>query len=105
MNNQEKIWQVIHGIPAGKVMNYGQVAKMADLPGYGRYVGFVLKNLPDGTKLPWFRVVNSQGRLSFPQDSRQYQIQKSRLEAEGVVFINGKLSLKKYGWQLDCKTL
>lgn len=101
MNNQEKIWQVIHGIPAGKVMSYGQVAKMADLPGYGRFVGFVLKTLPEGTKLPWFRVVNSQGRLSFPLDSRQYQTQKSRLEAEGIVFINGRLSLKQYGWQHD----
>lgn len=99
MTNQEKIWQVVYSIPAGKVMSYGQVARMADLPGYGRYVGFVLKNLPVGTKLPWFRVVNAQGRLSFPRDSRQYQTQKSRLEAEGIVFVNGRFSLKKYGWQ------
>ena len=98
MTNQEKIWQVIYRIPAGKALSYGQVAKLADLPGYGRYVGYVLKNLPAGTKLPWFRVVNAQARLSFPRDSIQYQTQKSRLEAEGIVFINGRFSLKKYGW-------
>ena len=98
MTNQEKIWQVIYSIPKGKVLSYGQVAKLAELPGYGRYVGFVLKNLPAGTKLPWFRVVNAQGKLSFPRDSIQYQTQKSRLEAEGIVFVNGRFSLKRYGW-------
>ena len=99
MNNREKIWQVVAQIPRGKVATYGQVAKLAELPGYARYVGYTMKNLPTGTKLPWFRVVNSQGRLSFPQDSSQYQLQKSKLESEGVVFINGRFSLKHYQWQ------
>ena len=98
MTKQEKIWQVVHSIPRGRVLSYGQVATLADLPGYGRYVGYVLKHLPAGTKLPWHRVVNAQGRLSFPRDSRQYQSQKSRLEAEGIVFVSGRFSLKKYGW-------
>lgn len=98
MTNQGKIWQVIYSIPKGKVLNYGEVAKLAGLPGYGRYVGYVLRQLPKGSKLPWYRVVNSQGRLSFPQDSVEYKTQKSRLEAEGVVFINGRFSLKKYLW-------
>ena len=99
MNNREKIWQVVALIPKGKVATYGQVAKLAELPGYARYVGTTMKNLPSGTKLPWFRVVNSQGRLSFPRDSSQYQLQKSKLESEGVVFIKGKFSLRKYQWQ------
>ena len=98
MTNKEKIWQVIHNIPEGKVLSYGEVARLAGLPGYGRYVGYVLKNLPAGTKLPWHRVVNAQGRLSFPSDSRQYQFQKSRLEAEGIVFVSGRFSLRVYGW-------
>lgn len=98
MTNQEKIWQVVHRIPAGKVLSYGQVARLAELPGYARYVGYVMKHLPQGTKLPWHRVVNSQGRLSFPRDTVQYQTQKSRLEAEGIVFVNGRFSLKTYGW-------
>lgn len=98
MTNQEKIWQIIHRIPKGKVLSYGQVAKAADLPGYGRYVGYVLKNLPADTRLPWHRVVNAQGRISFPTNSKQYQLQKSKLEAEGVVFINGRLSLKTHMW-------
>ncbi len=101
LNNKERIWQVVHSIPKGSVASYGQVARMAGLPGYARYVGHTMKALPTGTKLPWHRVVNSQGRLSFPDNSRAYQTQKSRLESEGVVFVKGRFSLKKYGWNQD----
>ena len=101
LNNKEKIWQVVHQIPKGKVSSYGQVARLAGLPGYARYVGHVMKNLPNGTKLPWHRVANSQGRLSFPQDSREYQTQKRRLEDEGIVFVNGRFSLQEFGWHQD----
>ncbi len=98
LDNKEKIWQVVHQIPPGKVASYGQVAKLAELPGYARYVGHVMKRLPPGSKLPWHRVANSQGKLSFPHNSEPYKIQKSKLEAEGVVFLNGRFSLKKFAW-------
>ncbi len=101
LSNKEKIWQIVYQIPAGKVSSYGQVARMAGLPGYARYVGHVMKNLPAGTKLPWHRVANSQGKLSFPQGSSEYLRQKRRLEDEGVVFVNGRFSLKKYRWDQD----
>jgi methylated-DNA-protein-cysteine methyltransferase-like protein len=98
MTNDERIWQIVHSIPKGNVATYGQVAKLADLPGYARYVGYVMKKLPGGSKLPWYRVVNAQGRLSFEVSSAQYQRQKSLLENEGIVFINGKFSLRKFQW-------
>ncbi len=98
MTNQEKIWQVVNQIPRGKVASYGQVARLAELPGYARYVGYIMKHLPAGTRLPWHRVVNSQGRISFPGDSSSYRRQKTLLEKEGVVFVNGKFSMKKFGW-------
>ncbi len=99
INNQERIWQVVSQIPKGKVASYGQVARLAQLPGYARYVGYVMKNLPAGSTLPWYRVVNSRGAISFKPGSRQYQEQKSRLEAEGVVFIKGRFSMARYGWK------
>lgn len=101
VNNKEKIWQVVNQIPAGRVATYGQVARMAELPGHARYVGYTMKMLPTGTKLPWHRVVNSRGKLSFPVDSSQYQSQKHKLEAEGVVFIKGRFSLHKYQWDVE----
>jgi methylated-DNA-protein-cysteine methyltransferase-like protein len=98
-DKQERIWQVVSQIPKGKVASYGQVAKLADLPGYARYVGYVMKKLPAGSNLPWYRVVNSRGTISFKPGSRQYQAQKSQLEAEGVVFIKGRFSMARYGWK------
>jgi methylated-DNA-protein-cysteine methyltransferase-like protein len=95
----ERIWQVVFNIPLGKVATYGQVANLAELPGYARYVGHVMKKLPRGSKLPWYRVVNAKGSLSFDVNSSQFQRQKSLLEKEGIVFINGKFSLKKFQWR------
>jgi len=97
-NRKERIWQVVSQIPLGKVASYGQIAKLAGLPGYARYVGYVMKNLPAGTQLPWHRVVNSRGAISFKDGTCQYLEQKSRLEKEGIVFIKGRFSMKQYGW-------
>ena len=101
LNKKERIWQVVSRIPRGKVATYGQVASLADLPGYSRYVGYTMKILPSGSKLPWFRVVNTKGELSFPKHSAQYRTQQEKLEAEGVVFSGGKFCLQAYQWMID----
>ena len=44
-------------------------------------------------------VINAQGKISFPADSNGYQTQKSRLEKEGVVFLNGKVDLVHFGYR------
>lgn len=94
------IWQVIASIPKGKVATYGQVARLAGYPSHARYVGATLKKLPKGTKLPWFRVINSQGRISFPEDSDGYKLQQQQLMEDGVEFYRGKISLRKFGWPI-----
>ncbi|WP_330110301.1 MGMT family protein [Methylophaga thalassica] len=90
------IWQTVADIPLGKVMTYGQIAKHCGYPGYARYVGTVLKHLPPDTELPWHRVVNAQGRSSFPEDSDKYAMQIQCLRAEGIVIQNGKIQLSVY---------
>jgi len=75
-----QIFAVIHQIPKGKVSTYGEIAKMAGYPGYARHVGKALGNLPEDSKLPWFRVVNSQGKISLK--GRDLERQKKKLEAE-----------------------
>lgn len=95
----ERIWQVVMAIPAGKVASYGDVANMAGLPGYARYVGTTLSKLPDNSSLPWYRVINSQGKISFPAGSDTYERQIKRLENEGVVVKEGKISMKIYRWK------
>lgn len=93
----EIIWQVVASIPKGSVATYGQIAKLAGYPNHARYVGATLKNLPSDSTLPWHRVINAKGELSFHQDSQQYNKQKALLEAEGIIFKSFKLSLSRYG--------
>lgn len=90
------IWLTVSQIPVGKVMTYGQIAKACGYPGYARYVGTVLKKLPSDTDIPWHRVINAQGRISFPFDSEAYQKQLGRLMAEGVNVENGRIKLRHY---------
>lgn len=101
MNNlklNELIWQVVAAIPQGNVLAYGQVAKLAGYPNHARYVGSTLKKLPVNSKLPWHRVVNAKGELSFPFGSQAYETQRQRLIKEGVLFKSNKISLPLYGW-------
>ncbi|HVK99068.1 MAG TPA: MGMT family protein [Dongiaceae bacterium] len=95
---QQKILQTIAAIPKGKVCTYGKIAEYAGLPRYARLVGATLRNLPAGSKIPWHRVINSQGRSSFPVGSDAYRKQVRRLEAEGVILTGGKYNLRHYLW-------
>ena len=92
------IMQIVASIPQGKVMSYGQVAKLCGYSGYGRYVGSVLKQLPNNTTLPWHRVINAKGEISFPIDSEAYIKQRSLLIKEGVIFEKSKIPMRIYGW-------
>lgn len=101
INNEtaQSILTVIGQIPYGSVTSYGDVATRAGLPGYARYVGFVLRNLPEQSSIPWHRVVNGKGIISFPIDTQKYSEQRSRLESEGVSFLpTGKIKLSAYRW-------
>lgn len=93
----QQIYLVLSSIPKGKVVTYGQVAKLTGLPNGARQVARALRLLPRNTSIPWFRVINSQGRSSIPGEGAARQI--SKLEAEGVTFLNGKVNLKQYQWQ------
>lgn len=86
------IIQQVYAIPKGKVASYGAIAKLAGLPGYARYVGQVLKTLPEDTQVPWHRVLNSQGKISFVLGSDAYDRQAQRLAAEGITLIKGKVT-------------
>lgn len=94
-----RIWQVIAMIPQGKVSTYGDIARHAGLAKAARRVGMALRGLPEDTRIPWHRVINSQGRISLPEGSASQYRQRETLEAEGVVFkANKSVDLKKYRW-------
>lgn len=104
-----KIWQTVQVIPPGKVASYGQIADLAGLPGRARLVGKALGSVPEsgwqGRSVPWFRVLNSQGRISFPPESELFERQKNLLQDEGVVVLRARVKLKDFQWQPDLAEL
>jgi len=93
------VWKVVSEIPSGHVLTYGEVARLAGLPGAARRVSQALRRAPRGMELPWHRVINSQGKISIPEGSSGWKMQKGRLEDEGVVFLKGKVDLEQYGFR------
>jgi methylated-DNA-protein-cysteine methyltransferase-like protein len=93
-----RIIAAIKKIPRGKVCTYGGVADVAGLPRRARLVGTVLRQTPASRAVPWFRVINASGRISFPLGSDSYQRQRKLLENEGVDFAGGRVNLDHYGW-------
>lgn len=93
-----RIIAAIKRIPKGKVCTYGGVADVAGLPRRARLVGTVLRQTPASRGVPWFRVINAGGRISFPVGSDSYARQRKHLENEGVDFVGGRVDLNRYGW-------
>ena len=90
-----KIWVVIQAIPKGTVASYGQVADLAGLPGRARLTARALRLAPNDMKLPWFRVLRSNGQLA-PQVAQR---QKALLKQEGILVSNNRVKLAQYQWQ------
>ncbi len=90
---------VVARIPAGRLASYGQVALLAGYPQRPRQVGMVLSGLPEGTPLPWHRVVSARGYV--PSRGRWWGAleQIGRLRDEGVpVDDQGGLDLEAHRW-------
>jgi methylated-DNA-protein-cysteine methyltransferase-like protein len=101
-NNQSLrtiLYIVLSKIPSGRLVTYGQLAKMAGYPGAARAVGALLKQFPEGTQLPWHRVVAAGGRLSLPVNTPSGDEQRRRLTAEGVLISQDRVKLTHYQWQ------
>jgi len=93
-----EILRTIRAIPEGCVASYGELATRAGLPGRARLVGRILGEMPDA-KLPWHRVLRSDGRIAFPPGSRSFREQVRRLAGEGVLVVRGRVDLSRHGWE------
>jgi len=95
----DEVVAVIKTIPRGKVATYGQIAGLAGNRLAARQVVRVLHTLSAREKLPWHRVVNSQGTISLPP-GRGRELQKRLLEDEGVVFSSGgRIDFSVFLWK------
>lgn len=96
-SRRARIFAVVARIPAGCVATYGQVARLAGLPGQARQVGYALHGCRD--VVPWHRVINARGRIALPGHSTAAMTQRRRLESEGIIFLQGRIDLDRFKWE------
>ncbi len=92
MNERDRhIVDVIRALREGEVVTYGDIAADAGYPKLSRLVGRILATTEED--LPWWRVVNSVGRL-VPGNERE---QTAMLKAEGVIVSDGRVRGARVG--------
>ncbi|MBM7552166.1 MGMT family protein [Thalassobacillus pellis] len=98
----KEVIDIIAAIPEGRVMTYGQVAKLAGSPRGARQVVRVLHTMSRKHQLPWHRVINAKGEIAI-KDSEASHEQCLLLENEGLEVLGNKVDLKAYQYHPDKK--
>lgn len=83
----DQVYAVVRRIPKGRVTAYGDVAAALGSARIARHVGYALAALPAKSRakaVPWHRVVNARGHLSFPVGDPRGDEQRLALAREGV---------------------
>jgi methylated-DNA-protein-cysteine methyltransferase-like protein len=95
----EHVYEVVRRIPPGRVATYGQIARILGTPRAARTVGWALRALPEGSDVPWQRVINARGMVSLGARGHGGAIQRALLEEEGIIFDEqDRIDLVIYGW-------
>lgn len=94
------VYALVRRVPRGRVVTYGQVAAILGQPRAARAVGTALSNLPGPLVrlVPWQRVINAAGGISFRGDVHRPDLQRALLEMEGVVFRGNRVDLARFRW-------
>ncbi|WP_263260493.1 MGMT family protein [Pseudomonas sp. RIT-PI-S] len=93
------LYAVLAAIPPGRVVTYGQLGELAGLARAARWVGRQLSQLPEGSSLPWHRVIAAGGRLSLPVGSPSGDEQRARLRGEGLSISGNRVDIRRHGWR------
>jgi len=99
-NFYSSVYEVVKSIPRGKVLCYGDVARLTGRPRASRQVGWALHVNPEPGEIPCHRVLFKDGRLSPAFAFGGANAQQILLEAEGVAVIDGKVDMKIYRWEV-----
>ncbi|HVA54843.1 MAG TPA: MGMT family protein [Gammaproteobacteria bacterium] len=93
-----RIYASVLRIPRGRVSTYGYIARVVGECS-ARQVGYALAALPEGSRVPWHRVINYKGEISGRKHGSGSNDQRQRLRAEGIAFdFKGRINLQRYGW-------
>jgi len=93
---RHQVLATLGSVPEGTGVSYGQGAAMAGRGRGARQVGRILKTLPEGTQIPWHRVVNAAGYICVFEPGKARQIKQ--LRRENIPVIDGRVDMKKYRW-------
>jgi len=92
-----RIYEVVKQVSWGKVTTYGAVAQIVGAGCDARLVGYAMAGVND-PDVPWQRVINAKGMIS-PRGGRGAELQRKRLEAEGVEFDErSRIDFERFGW-------
>ncbi|UFU00086.1 MGMT family protein [Radiobacillus kanasensis] len=95
----EAVIDIIRNIPEGKVMTYGQIARLAGNHRAARQVLRILHSMSQKHRLPWHRVINAKGQIAIKRDD-SYNEQIMNLQMEGVdVSTEGMINLERFQWK------
>lgn len=92
----EKVYALVRLVPRGWLTTYGDVGTMLGSARIARQVGWALASLPGThTDVPWHRVINARGTVSFKGDLERASRQEALLRAEGhTIDAQGRLDLE-----------
>lgn len=90
----EQVYAIVRRIPEGRVVSYGQIARMIGRPRAARMVGWAMRSCPDD--IPWQRVIKSDGSIAGGGFS---VLRRALLREEGVPFLpDGRVDMAACQW-------
>ncbi len=92
-NFNEKCYQILRKVPAGKVVTYKQIAQRLNSNAH-RAVGNAMNRNPYAPEVPCHRVINSNGNLGGFASGIKNKIKM--LRKEGIKIKKNRIDLKKY---------
>jgi methylated-DNA-protein-cysteine methyltransferase-like protein len=99
----ERVYFAVSQVPPGQVATYGQIAAVLGRARGARAVGWALHALNDtqAELVPWWRIINAQGRISSACREHSAILQRQLLEAEGIPFRpDGRIPLDQVQWPI-----
>jgi methylated-DNA-protein-cysteine methyltransferase-like protein len=95
-----RVYALVARIPRGRVVTYGQIAKLLGAPRSARIVGWAMHGSPEGARIPCHRVIQQGGTCSPNFRAGDPGAQRRLLEAEGVQFLlDGRVDMEAHLWR------
>ena len=90
----QAVYEIVAQIPRGRVVSYGQIARLLGSPRAARQVGWAMRQCPE--ELPWQRVIMSDGSIAGGGWS---ELRRALLEEEGIPFLpDGRVDMARCRW-------